>query len=243
MGFRPLPWLSVFAIAALTVLIGLGAWQLQRAGWKRALLAAYSARADAAPTPIFDALARLREGEDVRFLRVAAMGRYDHDHSILLAAIHEGRPGWRVIAPMSLEDSRVVIAVDRGFWAGPPPTLARGAQETTTVTGVIRPFFGAGPFTPPADLERGLFYGLSREALAARTGVEAEAVAPVALAALSEAPPQPGPALRPAPPSLEDIPDNHIGYAITWFGLALALLGVYAGVHIQAGRLNLRRPR
>ena len=36
-------------------------------------------------------------------------------------------------------------------------------------------------------------------------------------------------ALTPAPMPT-DIPNNHLSYAITWFGLAAALVGVYAAL-------------
>ena len=48
--------------------------------------------------------------------------------------------------------------------------------------------------------------------------------APIFLMLESPAPAGFGP--KPAPVPL-DIPNNHLQYAITWFGLALALAGVY----------------
>ncbi len=33
-------------------------------------------------------------------------------------------------------------------------------------------------------------------------------------------------------------PARHLGYALTWFGLAAALIGVYLALHIARGRLS-----
>jgi surfeit locus 1 family protein len=69
-------------------------------------------------------------------------------------------------------------------------------------------------------------------ALAKASGLQA---APVVVVAERE---------DPAPVGLEpaalpgEIPNNHFQYALTWFGLALALLGVYAGMLVT----RLRRP-
>ena len=37
-----------------------------------------------------------------------------------------------------------------------------------------------------------------------------------------------------------DFPNDHLQYAVTWFGLALALLGVYLVYHHSRGRLTLQ---
>ena len=36
-----------------------------------------------------------------------------------------------------------------------------------------------------------------------------------------------------------DIPNDHLQYAITWFGIALAMLGVYLAFHWENGRLTV----
>ena len=38
-------------------------------------------------------------------------------------------------------------------------------------------------------------------------------------------------------------PERHLGYALTWWGLALALVVIYVIYHIRAGRLSFSRPR
>ncbi len=35
--------------------------------------------------------------------------------------------------------------------------------------------------------------------------------------------------------------NSHLGYAITWYGIACALIGVYLAFHHQAGRLRFGR--
>ena len=83
------------------------------------------------------------------------------------------------------------------------------------------------------DIEREEYYRWDRTAFARGFGVEADAVFPGAwLAEVGEGP----------PPRLADMPPaRHVGYALTWFGIALTLVGVYVAFHVRAGRLRFSR--
>jgi len=37
-----------------------------------------------------------------------------------------------------------------------------------------------------------------------------------------------------------EVRNTHLNYALTWFGVALSLIGVYIAYHINAGRLGLK---
>src|SRR5262249_50329601 len=81
-----LAWPTLWALAALAVLLGLGTWQMQRKAWKEGLLDAIAARVAAAPAPLEAAARRWSTGEDLEYLRATARGRYHHDKERLLYA-------------------------------------------------------------------------------------------------------------------------------------------------------------
>ena len=94
---------TVFALAALALLIGLGLWQLQRLQWKQGLIAEIEARTKAPPVGLAEALALASKGDDPSYLRVRAAGRFDNDKEQHLYAIADGAPGWHLITPLATE--------------------------------------------------------------------------------------------------------------------------------------------
>jgi len=217
-------------LAASTIgvllLIGLGTWQLERLEWKRALLADIS-RAIASDSPALDlteaeALASRDPSRD--FLRVTLRGTFDHRLERYLFSTRGGEPGWQIITPLETSGGRLVL-IDRGFvpdaYKDPrkrPDSLVPG---TVTITGLLRRPQEQGAFTPDNQPAQNLWYWPDMPALFASLGDNADVRAPFLIQAL----PTPGqPALpHPLPPNPAAIPNNHLGYAFTWFALALVL--------------------
>jgi surfeit locus 1 family protein len=218
-------------LAASTIgvllLIGLGTWQLERLEWKRALLADIS-RAIASDSPALDlteaeALASRDPSRD--FLRVTLRGTFDHRLERYLFSTRGGEPGWQIITPLETSGGRQVL-IDRGFvpdaYKDPrkrPESLVPG---TVTITGILRRPQEQGAFTPDNQPAQNQWYWPDMPALFASLGDHAAFVRePFLIQAL----PTPGqPALpHPLPPNPAAIPNNHLGYAFTWFALALVL--------------------
>ncbi|MDZ7748028.1 MAG: SURF1 family protein [Halofilum sp. (in: g-proteobacteria)] len=153
---RWLPWLA--ALAALALFSGLGAWQLQRAGEKRELLAALERGAAAPARALAGTPAGLRQQA---FARVRARGRFlDARQFLLDNRTLRGRTGFDVLTPLVLAGGRTVL-VDRGWIAaGPAPRARRpdrpGTEGTVRVTG--RLWLPAGRRRPGAcaGAQRGL---------------------------------------------------------------------------------------
>jgi surfeit locus 1 family protein len=223
--------LTAAAAVALAALIGLGVWQLQRLGQKTDLLARIAALQHAPPRPIGPLLAAMRRGEDVGYARVTAdcQPGADPTKPTYRYALRDGRVGWRLMSfcPLTGESYGGVI-LDRGLvsrFAGQMSPSAATFPAPVQVIGVLRaPGRHSMIDAPLRRLPDGstVLQAVDPAALKAM----AAAAAPYYLAVESETPPPAGvtPAALP-----RDIPNNHLVYALTWFGLAGVLIWTWAG--------------
>lgn len=222
------PWLlTVSTLAALVLLVGLGVWQVQRLQWKERLIAEAEAAAGLPPVSLYD-LVDSGEPQEFRRVTIACPGLATAPY-VELQSIDDGQAGVRLISACPIETATgmaiaPVYLVDRGFVAdviSARPPVARSA-DPVQVTAVVRNTPPPGPMAVAASGAR--FYARDTPAMARALGVTAE-VAPQTLFALTSSNPD-WRALQPsAPPAA--FSNNHLGYAITWFGLALALMGFY----------------
>ncbi len=223
---------SLIAPAAFTalmgaLLVGLGLWQLQRLTWKTAIVARIEARAQAPtqPLPPPSSWPGLRP-DDYEYRRVTLRGRYDHEREALVFRGTAAGPGFFVLTPLRLTEGGTVI-VNRGFVptnrADPASRRDGQAPGVVAVTGLMRPPESRNPFTPTDDPATGRYF--TRDpALIARHFALAEA-APFSVDADATAVPGGWP--RGGTTEVAT-PNNHLSYALTWFGLAAGLLAVFA---------------
>ncbi|HVY87122.1 MAG TPA: SURF1 family protein [Caulobacterales bacterium] len=221
--FRPLPLMTLFAVLSLALLLMLGRWQ-----WDRYVLKTHLAH-QAVPEMTIENYQPIAEGMQFVY------------------GIRDGEPGWRVFTPMQTGDA--VIYVDADFIAGvaapklnevrPPAALRYGAP----VRGASMRGEPPGAFTPPPrPLER-VWYNVDLAAMGRAAGLENVAdyyIAAPYVRADGRAVPNPfahAPGADPLPP------ERHLGYALTWWGLAVVLVGVYFAYHVSAGRLGLAPSR
>lgn len=201
-------------LVALAILIGLGTWQVERMHWKHDVLAAIAA-AEARPGVELPA-------SPPPFLKVRATGRLLFDLAALYGA--EGRDlrsgpvmGAQLLVPLERPGGPAVMVM-----LGWVPTLpAERTPRVATVEGYIRPADHAGLFSATDDAPGRRFYTLNPSTIGAALGLGP--VAPYVIVALGA--PQTG---QPEPASTLPRPsDNHLSYAVTWYGLALGLIGVF----------------
>lgn len=221
--------LTIATVIAFAILIGLGTWQVRRLAWKADLLARVAALQAASARP---AGAMLDRGGDLDFVRVVAIcPGLAKAPFVELYSLRDGQAGARLISACRLQSARYrTVLVDRGFvvdTVSARPTVDLGDADSITVTGILRKPEHGNLFTPPNRPDR----WFSRDVTGMAAVLKAPAPAPVFLMAETATNPE-WPALTPAPIPV-DIPNRHLEYAATWYGLAAALLGVYAAMLFQ----------
>ncbi len=219
---------ALMTFAMLAVLLGLGTWQVRRLAWKEAILAQI-ARAEAAP-PV--PLPSAPDGAvpapftPAPFTKVAVTGTLMHDKSALFGAeVRDTRAGpdlgAYLIEPLQ-RDGAPPLLVDRGWVPIKRASPVAMPQGAVTVAGYVHQADTPGLFSARDDVPGRHFYTLDPAAIGAALGLER--VAPFILIALGPPPPEgvPIPAEH-----LPQPPNNHLAYAITWYGLAAALVVIF----------------
>jgi surfeit locus 1 family protein len=230
--FAPGFWPTVATLLGLVVLIGLGTWQLDRLAWKRDLIALREAQL-AAPSEPLPASAEDWRSWDFRPVILHGEFRHDQEQLFGVAAI-DGRLGHHVLTPLIRPDGTAVL-VDRGWVPADRahPAARREGQFTgpVQVTGIAR-YRGddrPGWFRPDNQPEQSLWYWYDRPALEAALGLE---LLPVVIAA--DATPNPG-GLPLGGRTRTELPNNHLQYAITWYGLAAGLFVIWISFGLARG--------
>lgn len=209
----------------LLALLALGTWQMQRLAWKTALLARIDAAEQAPPVPLADAPAP--------FAKVLATGHLRGDLAALYGAEVRDAPagpvlGGQLIEPLERAGGDPVL-VDLGWVPTEGGTKPQPLAGQASVVGFVRPAEQAGWISAADDPGKRLFYTLDPQAIGAALGLKR--VAPFTIVALGAAPASgyPDPARQ-----LPRPPNNHLQYAITWYGLAAVLLVVF-GAYVRKG--------
>ena len=222
--------LTLAAAVGLAILVALGMWQLQRLTWKEALLARIAKLETAAPMPVATALDGAASPADLDMIRVRVdcpgLSRAAY---VELFGLKDGTAGRRLISACPVASIRYrTLLVDRGFVAEDVSARpgAEGPLGPVSVTGVLRAPDPPSIFTPKADPASRLWF--NRDIPAMASTLDASRPAPVMLMAETASNPEFS-ALSPAPIPAA-ISNRHLEYALTWFGLAAALLGVYGAL-------------
>jgi surfeit locus 1 family protein len=224
---------GVVVLVCLAILIGLGVWQLQRLKWKEGVLARVAALQAAPARSLADVL---KAGGDLDFVRVSLdCPDLEHRPLLRLFAVREGVAGYRLITacPMSAQGYSSIL-VDRGFASFEQAQAAMQPGRTALpgpVVGVLRKGDAPTFVTPKNRVSENLWY--SRDVPAMARQLHVAAPVPVYLMVERPAPVGSGPIPEPIP---ANIPNRHLEYALTWFGLAAALIGVYAAMLLRRRR-------
>lgn len=234
-GSRRAAWRDLVApglasLIALAILLGLGTWQLERKAWKEDLIARIlqQSRAEPVAPPAPDAWDEARD----EFHHVRVSGRFLNDRETLVHGLAAGETpgralqGYYVLTPFVRADGGTVL-VNRGFV---PTELKAQADRRdgliegpTTVIGILRASEARGMFVPAPDPARGEWFNRDVPGIATARGLTD--VAPF----LIEADAVPGQTTWPRGGQLRvDLPNNHLQYAFTWFGLAACLVAVFS---------------
>jgi surfeit locus 1 family protein len=222
-------WGTIAAVAvALTILLSLGTWQVERLQWKEALIAEIGARSTATPVPLADVEARENAGNDIDYVRTTATGRFEHGHEQYFFATDGGNVGYHVYTPLMLADGHVLF-VNRGFVPEALKDAAKRSQGqvtgAVTIDGLARTKLIEKPswVVPDNEAYRQIYFWKDLDEMAAQAKVAPGKLVPFFLDA--DATPNPGGWPKGGVTQI-DLPNNHLSYAATWYGLAAVLLVV-----------------
>lgn len=205
----------ILGLSGCIVLSSLGYWQLQRLDQKETYLSQIETRITADPIP----LPQSPNPETQRFLPVTVDGSFDGpDIPVFLS--HEVGPIYRLVAAFTTAEGRRIM-VDRGYIPGQGPldaTTRTAPMPNVQITGNLHWPDEVDSWTPAPDA-RGVYYGRDVATLAAALGAEPFLI--IARDSSQNAPPA-----TPLPVTTAGIPNNHLGYAVQWFGLAIVWAGM-----------------
>lgn len=229
--------LSLIAALLFAAFSALGTWQVKRLFWKLDLIERVDQRVNAprvpAPGPLL--WPHLQTAQD-EYRHVQATGTFLHERETLVQAVTVLGSGFWVMTPLTLADGTVLL-VNRGFV--PPEKrdrASRAATEpkaTTTVTGLLRMSEPGGAFLRDNDPATHRWYSRDVHAIASAHGLYR--VAPYFVDAQAN-PDQEWPA---GGLTVVAFKNHHLVYAITWYTLALMVLG--AAWHVRRDERKLRR--
>lgn len=228
--------LGAFGLLAITfaILISLGTWQMQRLHWKEGLLQAIAERRSAPSVTLAEIEKMLTEGADIDYRTVTVPGTFDHSKERHFFATHNGRTGYYIFTPLTIEDGRALF-VNRGFVPfeekDASTRLAGELPASVAIHGLARPKLTEKPssLVPDNDLAKNIFYWKDLDTMASSVGLNSDKVVPFFVDA--DAAPNPG-GLPIGGVTQFDLPNSHLQYALTWYGLAAALV-VVSGVFVM----------
>ena len=236
---RGMLWPTIATISGVALLLALGTWQLQRLQWKQGLMTRIAERVHAAPIAIEAVLDEASHGADAEYSHVQARGRFRHDLERFVYAPGQGDWGWDVITPLELAGGRALL-VNRGYV---PRQLKAQSDRAAgllagevTVIGLLRQSPASRPWYIPAGNRADHTWSWFEVSEIAESmyGTGGKAIATLYLDAdaTDNRTPPAGGATR------LELPNRHLEYAVTWYGLAAALAGLYGFAWVRHFRLR-----
>ena len=219
-------FLLIFGLPALALLLWLGWWQYERLQWKEQLIGEIEAQLSAEPIPISGNVGMLDAGRDIDYRPVSVNGIFDHQHEAYFLATQAGASGWHVYTPLKLADDAATVFINRGFVPydkRDPKTRLEGQIEgEITITGLARSALSEKPsfVVPENDPAGQTYYWKDLASMSAQAGLSGDLVLPLFVDA-GTAPNAGG--LPRGGVTIVTMPNNHLQYMLTWWGLAAAL--------------------
>lgn len=232
-SFAPRAWAVVLTAALLAVFVSLGWWQVGRAREKQAMMESF-----ARGTETSVVLTGVGVDELPRYQHVSAQGHYDPERQVLLDNMPSstGQPGYRVLTPFRRGAGDKVLLVDRGWvplgvsreqlpvvFVDPKPRTIAGRLDGLPVPGIR---VGEAQAPGATGWPRVLNFPTQAD-IEAVLGEKVESR--IVLLDASN----PDGYQRVWRPSVGFPPERHLGYAIQWFALALALIVIFVALSLK----------
>ena len=236
---RPLLWPTLISLPIFIFTLGLGVWQMERREWKRDILDRITVNQAAAPMPLDELL----RGDPLRreYGRVTLSGSFLHDTEFHLAArSRKNDVGIQVVTPVRTDDGKIVL-FDRGWVPSTRKEPAKRAEGQVAgkieLTAIVRRSQVQRQFAPDNVPDKNVWFHVDVPLMRKMAGGAPD---PVLDTFFLEADTKPNPGGVPIGGQTRlDIPNDHLQYALTWFGIALAMAGVYLAYHWENGRLAI----
>jgi surfeit locus 1 family protein len=233
-GFEPLPILTLVTAICLVILIWLGSWQ-----WEKFVQKSNApkdiATVEAASVPV------ALEASTPEYRPVLVEGLMD-TRTIKINAVQDSVRGYRLFSPVVMDVGSVFV--DRGFVSETDLSRVPPVVGQVRLNGVLRVGAKANAYTPGNEPVRDVWYWPDLKAMS--DALMIQSTSDTYYVALKQVDPMGTGTMTPNPyadskGANQIPPERHLGYALTWWGFGLALLGVYMGMHVRAGRLRFTR--
>jgi surfeit locus 1 family protein len=236
---------GLLSLGVLAMLITLGNWQMQRLSWKENLIETASKRVKETPQRLPASAESLSlELQKEEYRPYIAEGRFLHQHEVQVYTVlsdakgtYSGAGYW-VLTPLARADGSIVI-INRGFVPlekKEPASRSEGQTEgVVRIIGLFRAPEQTNYFTPANDPKRNAWYSKNPADIERAFGLKN--VLPFLLDETRDH--RAGELPQPNETKLT-FTNNHLGYALTWYGLACTLIGVFAAFawqRLRASRL------
>lgn len=253
---RPSPIAWFFFIFAFGTTLALGSWQVQRLNWKKNLIAQIESTRHNAPKNGLPADGAALTA--MQFVPVRVKGVWVSDVEFHLAPRYlNDQFGYALISPLTLADGRTLL-VNRGWIPAAkkdpktrPETRVKGSA---TVEGLVRVGAERSYFTPVSQPDKNIWFGRDIADMAAFAHLKN--IVPVMVDRVAAALPakpdgkKPTPAqlaasAHPALPIPSDgtirVRNDHMGYILTWYGIAAGILVIFVAYHLRKPSKARRR--
>jgi surfeit locus 1 family protein len=197
-----------FGILGTVVLVSLGTWQLQRMAWKEGVIAEINARIASDPVALPDPI----DVERDKYLPVAVSGTITEDEIHLLASTRDAGAVYRLVSAFETDGGRRIM-IDRGWIKTADKDAARPAHDVDVVGNLHWPD-ERDSFTPANDLDSNIWFARDVDQMAEVLNTE-----PVLLIVREDS--DKGAIATPLPVDTAALPNNHLEYVLTWYGLAI----------------------
>jgi len=214
-----LTFIGALALGLFVLLVALGTWQIERRAWKHALIRQVEARVHAAPVPALGPREwRGITAENRAYLRVNVQGRFLNNLETYVQAATVLGSGYWVLTPLRTEKGYIVL-INRGFVAPDKRKVHGRIAGRVTITGLLRITEKDGGFLRRNDPQANRWYSRDVQAIAAKRSLSN--AAPYFIdAEASDTKDAPVGGL-----TVVTFSDSHMAYALTWYSLALIVLG------------------
>ena len=233
-------WPSIFSIIIFAILFTFGTWQVKRLFWKEALIERYVSESQSNP---IKNPSELDSPKIKEFKSVEVSGLFLHkEETYITGKTFEGNAGFHVITPLKLRNNKIIL-INRGWvsegYKNPKKRKFSLVEGEVLLKGIIRYPQKKGYFVPENDGKNGFWFTIKPNEIVKFLNLTSnQVIINYYIDALRQGEKLTLPIGVTGKPKLRN---QHLSYAVTWYGLALSLLFVYFSYHVSSGRLSFKK--